>query len=282
MTPTRDGFHRRIRMVRSRPSSRVRRGAPQPRSTRWYGWTPDLPDQRDRLYRAPLARLGPLPARVDLRPGCPPVHDQGPLGSCTANAIAGAIAFDQLKQDLADPFVPSRLFIYYNERVIEGTVDEDAGAMIRDGIKSVARQGAPHETLWPYAIARFRTRPVATAYADARKHPAVLYQRITRDLEQFRGCLASGFPFVFGFSVFDSFERAVVAQSGVVPMPKPAERLLGGHAVLAVGYDHATRRILARNSWGPGWGMAGYFTMPYDYLLAPNLSDDFWSITLVQ
>ena len=269
-------------MVRTRSSSRARRGAPRPRSTRWYGWTPDLPDQRDRLYRAPLTGVGPVPARMDLRPGCPSVYDQGPLGSCTANAISGAIAFEQIKQALADPFVPSRLFIYYNERVIEGTVDEDAGAMIRDGIKSVARQGAPHEALWPYTIARFRTRPAKPAYADARKHPAVLYQRIARDLQQFRGCLASGFPFVFGFSVYDSFESAAVAKSGAVPMPGPAERLLGGHAVLAVGYDNAGRRFLVRNSWGPAWGMAGYFTMAYDYLLDANLSDDFWSITLVQ
>jgi C1A family cysteine protease len=269
-------------MARKRPSSRVRRTTPRPRSAKWYGWTPDLPDQRDRLYRAPLRRIGPLPARVDLRSGCPAVYDQGPLGSCTANAIAGAIAFDQMKQALPDLFTPSRLFIYYNERVIEGTVDEDAGAMIRDGIKSVARQGAPHEALWPYVIARFRTKPAPPVFADARKHPAVLYERIARDLQQLRGCLASGFPFVLGFSVFSSFESAAVAKNGVVPMPAPAERLLGGHAVLAVGYDNAARRFLVRNSWGPGWGVAGYFTMPYDYLLAANLSDDFWSITLVQ
>ena len=110
----------------------------------------------------------------------------------------------------------------------------------------------------------------------------MIYQRISRDLEQIRGCLASGFPFVFGFSVFDSFESTAVATSGAVPMPKPTERLLGGHAVLAVGYDDAARRFWARNSWGPAWGTAGYFTMPYDYLLDANLSDDFWSITLVQ
>jgi len=115
------------------------------RSPRWYGWVPDLPDHRDRIYQAPLAMLGPLPATVDLRDQCPPVYNQGSLGSCTANAIAGALEFDQMKQHEPDVFVPSRLFIYYNERVMEGNVDEDAGAMIRDGIKSVAKQGAPNE-----------------------------------------------------------------------------------------------------------------------------------------
>jgi C1A family cysteine protease len=117
------------------------------RSAKWYGWVPDLPDHRDRVFRAPLARIGPLPRNADLHGQCPPVWDQGAIGSCTAQAIAAALEFDQRKQRLADVFDPSRLFIYYNERVMEGTVDEDAGAMIRDGIKSVSKQGAPHEHL---------------------------------------------------------------------------------------------------------------------------------------
>jgi C1A family cysteine protease len=252
------------------------------RENKYYGWVPDLPDHRDRIYQAPLARLGTLPRIVDLREACPPVYDQGALGSCTANAIAAAIEFDQMKQEIADVFVPSRLFVYYNERVIEGTVDEDAGAMIRDGIKSVAKQGAPHEDLWKYIIARFRTKPSAAAVRDAKKHPAVLYQRLTQDISQLRGCLAAGYPFVFGFSVYESFESDAVAKSGRAPMPKPKEKLLGGHAVLAVGYDHAKSRFLVRNSWGTGWGQAGYFTIPYEYLLDSNLSDDFWVIKLVQ
>ena len=252
------------------------------RSSKWYGWVPDLPDRRDFTFRAPLARIGPLPPSIDLRETCPPIWDQGALGSCTANAIAGALEFDQRKQQLADIFDPSRLFIYYNERVMEGTVDEDAGAMIRDGIKSVAKQGAPHETLWPYTLTKFRVKPPPAVYTDARKHAAVLYQRVSQDLAQMRGCLASGYPFVVGFSVYESFESAAVAKSGRVPMPKTTERMVGGHAVLAIGYDHAAKRFLMRNSWGTGWGKAGYFTMPYAYLLDSNLSDDFWVIKLVQ
>src|SRR5262249_55813807 len=208
------------------------------RSSRWYGWTPDLPDHRDLVYQAPLARLGPLPPKVDLRGECPPVYDQGSLGSCTANAIAAALEFDQMKQRQRDAFAPSRLFIYYNERVIERTVDEDAGAMIRDGIKSVAKQGAPHERLWPYAVGKFRTKPARAAYVDARRHAAVLYQRVRQDLRQMRGCLAAGFPFVFGFTVYTSFESDRVAKTGNVSMPARREKEIGGHAVLAVGYDH--------------------------------------------
>ena len=251
------------------------------RNPKGYGWIPDLPDSRDRQYAAPVA-VGPLPPSVDLRAACPAVYDQGQLGSCTANAIGGALQFDQIKQALTDVFVPSRLFIYYNERVIEGTVDEDAGAMIRDGIKSVARQGAPHERFWPYAIAKFRAKPPASAFKDAAKHPAVLYQRVSREIDQMKGCLASGYPFVFGFSVYASFESPAVAATGHAPMPKPKEALLGGHAVGAVGYDDGQQWFIARNSWGPKWGLTGYFTLPYEYLLDENLSDDFWTIRLVQ
>jgi C1A family cysteine protease len=269
-------------MARTRAKTRPSRPRLVKRNPQWYGWLPDLPDHRDLVYRAPFAQIGPLPGKVDLRPGCPPVYDQKQLGSCTANAIAGALEFDQMKQQAADVFAPSRLFIYYNERLIEGTVREDAGAMIRDGIKTVSKQGAPHEDLWPYDIAKFRTKPKKTAVADAKKHPAVLYERVNRDIRQLRGCLAAGYPFVYGFSVYESFESDTVAKNGQAPMPKPKEKLLGGHAVLAVGYDHAKGRFIVRNSWGPGWALKGYFTMPYEYLLDENLSDDFWTIKLVQ
>ncbi|HTI35986.1 MAG TPA: C1 family peptidase [Vicinamibacterales bacterium] len=253
---------------------------PAVRRIKRYGWIPDLPDRRDRLFTAPAHLV--LPPRVDLRSGCPPVYDQGELGSCTAHAIAGAVEFVMRRQQVPDAFTPSRLFIYYNERVIEGTVDEDAGAMLRDGIKSVARQGAPHERLWPYDIARFRVRPTSPAYRDGLSHQALLYRRIAQTLDQLKGCLASGFPFVFGFAVYESFESKDVTRSGEVPLPGPGEALLGGHAVLAVGYDDGRSTFLIRNSWGETWGERGYGTMPYVYLRDPHLSDDFWVITLVE
>ncbi|HEX9366048.1 MAG TPA: C1 family peptidase [Vicinamibacterales bacterium] len=254
---------------------------PARRKIKRYGWIPDLPDRRDRIFAAPAATLGALPARVDLRPQNPPIYDQGQLGSCTAQAIAAALEFDQAKQQQADVFIPSRLFIYYNERVIEGTVDEDSGAMLRDGIKSVAKQGGPHETLWPYAVSRFRQKPGAAVYKDGARHEAILYQRLPQTIDQLKGCLAGGYPFVFGFSVYVSFESRSVATTGDVPMPGRNEALLGGHAVVAVGYDEPARRFLVRNSWGAAWGLRGYCTMPYEYLLDGGLSDDFWTIRMV-
>ena len=230
------------------------------------GWMPDLPDNRDHLYSAPLAKLRVLPSKVDLRRRCPRVYNQGQIGSCTANAIAAAIEFDRKKQKLRD-FIPSRLFIYYNERSIEHSIPLDNGAQIRDGIKSVAKEGACPETEWPYddTPADSTTnlwppepnraqKPSAACYKDAKKYRAVSYQRVDRTLSQMKGCLADGFPFVFGFTVYDSFESAEVARTGVLQMPKPREGVVGGHAVLAVGYDDKSQRFTVRNSWGTSWG----------------------------
>ena len=247
-----------------------------------YGWVADTPDYHDHLYGAPLANLAKLPAKVDLRPQCPKIiYDQGQLGSCTGNAIACAIQFDRMKQKLKPDFVPSRLFIYYNERDMEGTIASDSGAQIRDGIKSVAKVGDCPETEWPYDIARFSTKPSAQCYKDAIKYKAVIYQRVTLSLNQMKGCLASGYPFVFGFSVYDSFESTQVAKTGVVPMPAAGEKQVGGHAVIAVGYDDKQQRFIVRNSWGRGWGMGGYFTIPYAYVTDSNLADDLWTIRVV-
>jgi C1A family cysteine protease len=220
-----------------------------------------------------MATVSRLPANVNLQSKCPPIYDQGQLGSCTANAIAAAVEY------IDNPrFMPSRLFIYYNERVIEGTIDSDSGAQIRDGIKSVATIGVCPEKDWPYVIADFARKPNAKAYADAGKTKATSYFRVAPDLTQMKGCLAEGFPFVFGFTVYNYFESAQVAKTGVIRLPTTNDTVVGGHAVMAVGYDDKSGTFRVRNSWGTSWGQRGYFTMPYAYLMSQHLASDFWTI----
>jgi len=261
--------------MKARPKASRAKKPAAPVSRR-YGWIPDLPDQRDYLYRAIHPVPGILPPAVDLRECCSAIEDQGRLGSCTANALAGVLEFLELKDGVAFKDL-SRLFIYYNERLLEHSVHVDSGAMLRDGIKTLAKQGVCTEEKWPYVISKFDHRPPAACYREAEEYQITAYERIIT-LDEMLACLAEGFPFIFGFSVYESFESAQVARTGKVPMPQSEERLLGGHAVMAVGYDDAEKRFIVRNSWGTGWGMKGYCTMPFAYLADRGLSDDFWTI----
>jgi C1A family cysteine protease len=246
-----------------------------------YGWIRDIPDQRDLMFAPPPAVALQLPPSVDLTGGFPDCYDQGQIGSCTANAIAGALQFLEKKEGAAAPVMPSRLFIYYNERTLEGTTASDSGAQIRDGIKSVVKQGFCPEAEWPYDVSKFAQQPSAQCYQDALKERVGSYLRLSPIESILLSCLASGYPFVFGFSVYEGFESPQVAQSGVANIPGRGERLIGGHAVVAAGYDQAARRFRVRNSWGPSWGQNGYFTLPFEYLTSPMLASDFWTIRQV-
>lgn len=250
-----------------------------------YGWKRDLPDIRDHVASfTHEEQLAVMPTAHSLRDKMPPVYNQGQLGSCTANAIGGAVQYQQLKQGEAEGgHNPSRLFIYWNERNMEGTVDSDAGAQIRDGIKVVGEFGAPAETDWPYDIARFTERPSQQAFDDAAKFKAVKYGRVIQSAISLQRSIFFGRPVVFGFTVFSSFESAQIAETGIMPIPDfQNEQVLGGHAVMAMGWKPINGHLHfeVRNSWGSGWGDHGYFWMPAEFIIEPNLCSDFWHIDL--
>ena len=237
-----------------------------------YGWKRDHLDRRNRKFcRAPI----PLPVSVDWTAQLPPAYDQGKLGSCTANAIAGAVQF--LQAIHPEPVImPSRLFIYWNERDMEGSTDSDSGAEIMDGIKSVNSKGVCPESEWPYDDASLTIKPPPNCYEDASKELLLQYESVDNTvLNDLLAALAQG-PVVGGFSVYESFESDAVAASGVVPMPSANEVMVGGHAVLVIGYDQALKIFKVRNSWSLYWGDNGSFTVPFAYFTDGDLASDFW------
>lgn len=181
---------------------------------------------------------------------------------------------------------PSRLFIYWNERELEGTVAQDSGARLRDGVKVLAQQGTPPEQLWPYDVAEFAVKPPAAAFTQAGKNQALVYQRITmpatNQVQDMLACLAAGYPFVTGISVYESFESQAAAKTGKIPLPALHEALLGGHAILIVGYDVTTKLFTFQNSWGTSWGDKGFGYLPFAYLTNPGLASDMWTLRTVE
>ena len=245
-----------------------------------FGWKRDLPDYRDFKFKVTIPVE--LPKLVDLRTQCPPVYNQGNLGSCTANALGAAFQFEQMKQNKPN-WIPSRLFIYYNERAMEGTINQDAGAMIRNGIKTMVKEGVCPETKWEYIENKFKIKPNPHTYKIALDNQVLEYRRITpHTLYEVKHCLTNGYPVVFGFMIYKSMMTNTVTKTGYVPIPKTNERPTGGHAVTAVGYDDSKECLIVRNSWGNKWGINGYFYLPYWYVITPNVSADYWTIRLVE
>lgn len=243
-----------------------------------FGWIPDIPDVRDFIFKLGFpVETTPLPKKVDLRSYLPEIWNQGQIGCCTGMSVSGAIQFNLKKQQLAE-FTPSPLFAYYNGRLYEGTTRLDAGAMIRDVIKGVNEYGICALPSWPTEPKKVIIKPTKAAYTHAKTTKAVRYERIPRSLNEFKAALATGFPFIFGFAVYESFQSDTVAKTGIVPEPSTKEKMLGGHAVLACGFDDEKQHFIIRNSWGSNWGDQGHFYLPYSFFTNSNLTDDFWVI----
>jgi len=227
------------------------------------------------FYSCCFEHAAHLPPMIDLRPGCSPIVDQGELGSCTANAIASGLREYLLLQAKQPLTRLSRLFLYYEERKIEGTVNEDSGAMIGDGMTVLQKIGVCPETEYLYDISQFTSPPTPQEIHDAAKFKITSYHRVTT-LDLAKAALAEGLPVVLGIEVFESFESPTVAKTGIVPLPKKREQLLGGHAVLMIGYDDSKKQAIVRNSWGEGWGDKGYFYLPYTFW-SKGLVTDMWT-----
>jgi hypothetical protein len=259
---------------------------------RKYSWKQSLPDHRDHIYSAPHSIITSLPPIVDLRPHMPKIYDQQDLGACTSFGIGACMEYCRMKEGMP-AIVPSFLFLYYNERVIENSIDSDCGAQIKTGIKSVTINGICDDNLWPYVNlhTNFKVKPPTNCYQAALKEKALTYSSIPQNLIQMKSALFSNFPIVFGATLFESFESDEVAKTGIVPYPNLSSSCLGGHCMTICGYSDnniitssgkvVNQVFIVRNSWGESFADKGYMYIPYSYLTNSQLASDMWKISYV-
>lgn len=213
--------------------------------------------------------------KIDLRNKMPPIMDQGSIGASVANALCCVVDYLNLKLNA------SRLFLYYNESELEGKHNSEPGSKLQDGITSLINNGICSESLWPYDTLKYMTKPHDDCYKAALDHKVIKANNIHNDIDSMKAALLNGNPFVVGILVYSSFETDMVAKTGIVPMPIGTDILLGGHAVVCVGFDDIKEQFIMRNSWGTAWGDNGHFYVPYAYLASSTLTSDLWCLSKI-
>lgn len=245
-----------------------------------YNCRKDWYDPRDLTF-SPQFQAVQLPSIVDNRSENPPIYNQQQIGSCTGNGGARILSYSRKKRYNLPRFeMFSRLFIYANERLLEGTFGSDNGASIRDCIKVLASKGACYEQYFLYSPSNLYVIPSQQDYTQGAEFKIPYYARVNRTINDFKTVLVEKGCIIIGFTVYESFEGEPIARTGIMTMPTATEKPLGGHCVVIVGYDDTKQAFIVANSWGTAWGDKGYFYMPYEYILNANLSTDFWTISV--
>lgn len=242
---------------------------------RRYGYHADAPSASDSY--ACFNHLSANVPSVDLEPFCGPVKDQGDLGACTAFAGTGMREFLNRKYEPHNPqVVLSPLFLYYQERQFDGDLSQgDTGSTGRTSVHCMNQFGICLESQDGYDIAEFQQAPTSEQVAEALQYKAGAYHKLSNTVQDMKNCLASGYAFVVGFTVYESFESDW-SVPGYMPLPKDGESILGGHETLWIGYDDSKAAFKVRNSWGSSWGLSGNFWFPYTAVEASNIVQDAW------
>jgi C1A family cysteine protease len=242
-----------------------------------HGWLASQPDKRHIPF---VAKAKVLPKYIDLRPGMPPIWDQGAIGSCTAHGVAAAHIYAQRKNPNFKEIMPSRLALYFNGRAARGWQNQDSGACIVDVVKSTFKLGVADEKLYPYQTSKYKLKPPASVYANALLHQTLQYRKVDNSKEEnIIAALADNNPVVFGSTLYEGFDKLT---DNTMPAPDLKASVVGGHCQIIVGWDASRKAFLVRNSWGKSFGDGGYWWIPSVYLTDLSLADDFWCLVTTE
>tara|TARA_B110000208_G_C11799546_1_gene441260 strand:- start:2051 stop:2863 length:813 start_codon:yes stop_codon:yes gene_type:complete len=245
--------------------------------TKMYGWIPDHPNYNDNTYDAPIKNLL-INRKIDLRLNCPGICNRKNIGSSVAHAICYVYEYNIIKHDMNNIFIPSKLFLYFNQRLLKHTQEFDCGSSIRDGLSILDKIGICSEVVYPYDISLIYDKPSDEIYEEASHNKGIEYYKIKPIITNIKTLLQDSIPIIFGFGIYSSFENQVSDNGFTIKIPQENEKFIGGSCGVCVGFNDEKQAFIIMNSKGVEWGDKGYFYMPYLYLTNNNLCSNFWII----